>query len=373
MIVVREVTERRDVARALRALHPEVYRGVAGWHDPPMALHLARLDPRQEPIWREAERAHLFAERDGRPLGRLVAFVPPEGASAPAGSRTGRFALFEAVDDDAVADALFGAAFAWLARRGCGAIEGPFAFSIHDEVGLLVEGFDRPPAFLMPFNPPSAERHLLRLGFSPTRSFYSAAWELRRDGVPRADRKGLAAGAGLTLRPFSLAHREQEVREIVRVYNEAFEANWGFEPLTLAAARTTMDQLVQFGDPRIVRLAELEGRVVGLALLVPDPNALLHATRGSPGWLRLVRLAVTAKLRRLRSLRFITLAVSPRHRGLGIAHALIRDAAEITIGLGYRTAELSYVDSANDAMRGILEGLSLPSVKRYATYHRRLP
>lgn len=373
MIAVREVTESRDVARALRALHREVYRGVAGWHDPPMALHLARLDPGQEPIWREAERVHLVAEREGRPVGRVIAFVPPERARAPAGGRTGRFALFEAVDDDAVADALFGAAFAWLARRGCGAVEGPLAFSIHDEVGLLVEGFDRPPAFLMPFNPPSAERQLLRLGFTPTRSFFSVAWELARDGFPRADRKELAAGAGLTLRPFSLARREQEVREIVRVYNEAFEANWGFEPLSLEAARTTLDQLVRFGDPRIVRLAELEGRVVGLALLVPDPNALLHATRGAPDGLRLLRLALTAKLRRLRSLRFITLAVSPRHRGLGIAHALIRDAAEITIGLGYRTAELSYVDSANDAMRTILERLSLPRAKRYATFRRALP
>jgi GNAT superfamily N-acetyltransferase len=374
LIDVRALTDRRDVARALRRLLPEAYRGVAGWHAPPMAFHLARLDPAQEPIWREAERVHLVAERDGRPVGRLVAFVPPEAARAPPGTRTGRFALFEAIDDDEVSRALVAAASRWLAERGCTAVEGPFAFSIHDEVGLLVDGFEDPPAFLMPFNPPHAERHLLRLGFTPTRTFFSAAWELRRDGVPvRPDRKDLAAPDGLALRPFSLARRAEDTAAIVEVYNAAFEGNWGFERLSLDAARTLVDQFIRFGDPRIVRVAELEGRLAAFALIVPDPNAQLHATRGQPDWLRLLRLAGAVKLRRLRKLRFITLAVRPEARGRGIAHALIRDAARVCVALGYRTAELSYVDGDNAAMGGILDGLSLPRTKRYATFRRALP
>lgn len=374
MIDVRALTDRREIARALRQLLPEAYRGVAGWHAPPMAFHLARLDPAQEPIWREAERVQLVAERDGRPVGRLVAFVPPEAARAPNGTRTGRFALFEAVDDDAVSDALFAAAFRWLGERGCGAVEGPFAFSIHDEVGLLVDGFEDPPAFLMPFNPPHAERQLLRLGFTPTRSFFSAAWELRRDGVPvRADRKDLATPARLALRPFSLARRAEDTAAIVEVYNAAFDGNWGFERLSLDAARTMVDQFIRFGDPRLVRIAAMGGEIAGFALVVPSPNAQLHGTLGQPDWLRLVRLAVDVKLRRLRHARFITLAVRPELRGRGVAHALIRDVAQTGAALGYRTAELSYVDDGNDPMRGILDGLSLPRTKRYAIFRRALP
>ena len=372
MVTVRPLTEPRDVARAYRALLPEVYRGVAGWHAPPMAFHLARLDPEQEPIWREAEKELLVAERGGRAVGRLLAFVPPEAARAPAGARAGRFALFDTIDDDDVVNALFARAFSWLRARGCASVEGPFAFSIHDEVGLLVDGFDRPPAFLMPFNAPHAAGHLLRLGFEQIRTFRSAEWKLRRDRVPvRADRKDLAT-ADLVLRAFSLARREEDTRALVEVYNAAFDASWGFAHLSLGTARVMVEQFLQFGDPRIVRFAELEGRPVGLAVALPDPHAHLHATRGQPDWLRLARLMLAVKLRRLRHARLMTLAVLPEHRGKGIAHALVRDIASAGIPLGYRTAELSYVDSDNDGMNGILSGLSLPRTKRYALFRRAI-
>jgi GNAT superfamily N-acetyltransferase len=157
------------------------------------------------------------------------------------------------------------------------------------------------------------------------------------------------------------------------VYNAAFAGNWGFEPLPDEAARLLVEQFVTFGDPRLVRIAELGGAPVGFALVVPDPNAHLHATRGQPEWLRLLRLAAAVKLRRLRHARFMTLAVLPEQRGRGVAHALVRDIATVGVALGYRTAELSYVDAGNDAMTAILAGLSLPRTKRYALFRRALP
>ena len=373
VIAVTRPGGRREIARAFRELLPEVHRGSPGWHAPPVAFDLARLDPAQEPIWRDAQRALLVAERGGRAVGRLLAFVPPEALGAPAGSRTGRFAWFDAVDDAAVVDALFGEALRWLAARGCGDVVGPLAFSMHDEVGLLVEGFERPPAFLMPFNAPHAAAHLARLGFSPVRELRSAAWSLA-DGVPvRPDRKDLGAPADLALRGFSLARRDEDTRALLEVYNAAFAGNWGFEPLREEGARLLVEQLVRFGDPRLVRIAERAGRAVAFALVVPDPNAHLHATRGQPGWLRLLRLAVTAKRRRLRHARFMTLAVLPAERRRGIAHALVRDVATVGRRLGYRAAELSYVDAGNNPMNAILAGLSLPRTKRYVVYRRAIP
>lgn len=371
MVHVAAEEEPRAIARAYRELFPVVYRGVPGWHSPPLAFHLARLDPREEPIWRGAARVLLVARRAGRAVGRLLAFVPEREATRPEGARSGRFALFDAVDDAAVVDGLFGAALAWLRGRGCGDVMGPLAFSIHDEVGLLVDGFDEPPAWLMPFNPPHAEAHLVRLGFEPVRRFASATWTLERDGVPvRGDRRDLAVPPDLSVRAFELAHREAETAALLAVYNAAFAGNWGFEPLSAEGARLLVDGFVRFGDPRLVRIAERGGAPVGFVLTVPDPNALLHSTRRRPDAWRLLRLALAVKLKRLRHVRVITLAVLPAHRRAGVAHALVRDLAEAALGLGYVSGELSYVDAGNDAMNGILAGLGLPKTKRYALYRR---
>ena len=371
-LATRAVHDRREIARAYREIFAAAYADVPGWHDPPLPFHMARLDPRQEPIWREAERTLLVAERDGRARGRVLAFVPAEELRRDAGARGGRFALFDAADDES-AEALLGAACAWLRERGCREVVGPLAFSMHDEVGLLVEGFDEPAAFMMPFNPPGAAAQLARHGFSETRRFWTYTWDLRRDAVPlRSDRKDQQAPPGLTLRPFSLADRERQTAGLLEVYNAAFADNWGFEPLSPEECRMFVDQFIQFGDPRLVRVAELDGRLVGFILCIPDPNRLLHATRGQPSWWRLARLILAVKLKRLRTARVITLAVRPELRRSGVGHALIRDLAEAGRALGYQSAELSYIDAGNEAMNRILQDLGFPRRKTYAVFHRSL-
>ncbi|HEY3356403.1 MAG TPA: GNAT family N-acetyltransferase [Polyangia bacterium] len=370
---VREVEGRDAIVRGYRELFAAAYEGVPGWHDPPMPFHLARLDPRQEPIWRTAPKALFFAYEGGRAVGRVLAFVPPEQLERPLGARAGRFGLFDCVAAPAVGDALLAAACDWLRGEGCTEVAGPFAFSMHDEVGLLVDGFDEPPSFLMPFNPPAAQAHLERAGFAETRRFWTYEWELERDRVPLGqDRKDERPPAGLTLRAFNLRERERETAGLLEVYNAAFADNWGFTALTADECRMFVDQFIRFGDPRLVRVAELDGRLVGFVLTVPDPNRLLHATRGQPGWLRLARLMLAVKLKRLRHARVITLAVRPELRHHGIGHALIRDNAESAIARGFRTGEMSYIDAGNEAMNTILGDLRFPRRKTYAVFRRAL-
>ena len=75
------------------------------------------------------------------------------------------FGFFETVDDYAVAEALLDAATGWLRERGYTGVRGPVNPSMNDTAGLLVEGFDREPTILMPYNPPYYVDFLERYGF----------------------------------------------------------------------------------------------------------------------------------------------------------------------------------------------------------------
>ena len=81
----------------------------------------------------------------------------PSGTAKPWGA--------SAVDDQAVADALFDAARAWFAERGISQLRGPANPSMNYECGLLVEGFDSPPTFMMTYNPPYYAKLIERAGF----------------------------------------------------------------------------------------------------------------------------------------------------------------------------------------------------------------
>ena len=65
--------------------------------------------------------------------------------------------------------ALLKAAEDWLANRGMKRVQGPFSFSINDEMGLLVAGFDRPPAIMMGHARPYYRTHIEALGYAKAR------------------------------------------------------------------------------------------------------------------------------------------------------------------------------------------------------------
>ena len=53
---------------------------------------------------------------------------------------------------------LLDAAEGWVADQGMTIIRGPLNFSMNDEVGTLIEGFDEPPMLMMTYNPATTRR-----------------------------------------------------------------------------------------------------------------------------------------------------------------------------------------------------------------------
>src|SRR4029434_5135132 len=68
--------------------------------------------------------------------------------------KVGFFGFFECEYDEGAIRALFAAATEWVRARGFDTLRGPASFSVNDECGLLVDGYDTPPTLMMPHNPP---------------------------------------------------------------------------------------------------------------------------------------------------------------------------------------------------------------------------
>ncbi len=114
-----------------------------------MATLLSRS---KNPFFEHAEAEYFLAERGGEVVGRIAA-IANRLHNETHDDQVGFFGFFECVDDKAVADALFAAAAEWLRARGFDTVRGPASFSVNDECGLLVDGFDTPPTLMMPHNP----------------------------------------------------------------------------------------------------------------------------------------------------------------------------------------------------------------------------
>lgn len=123
-----------------------------------LAWERYRLDRHRNPYLEEADAAALLARRGGQAIGRI-------SVHAVEGDTEGRFGHWWLPDDGEVADALLEAARAWLAERGCTSMNGPVTFTVDQEAGVLVEGFEVAGLTGRPWHPPHLAELLVRSGF----------------------------------------------------------------------------------------------------------------------------------------------------------------------------------------------------------------
>jgi hypothetical protein len=103
-------------------------------------------------FFENADMGMFVAFQGDTPVGRVAA-IHNKAHNEHYGDHTGFFGFFECVRDGAdTAAALMEAAGTWLAERGLESVRGPVNPSMHAECGLLIQGFDSPPAILMPHN-----------------------------------------------------------------------------------------------------------------------------------------------------------------------------------------------------------------------------
>jgi hypothetical protein len=370
-IRVEEVGGRRGLARFLdvpRRLHPPGSPWVA-----PLDYERRRFfDPRRNAFFeRGSIRLFVASDRAGRAVGRVAAIDNPAHNEFQQ-TRLGFFGFFEAPDDPELAGALLEEAARCARERGHGGLHGPVNPSTNHPCGLLVEGYEDPPALEMPWNPPYYERLLRDTGFAPVREMVSVRHAIH-GAIPERLARAKAVQQkrhGFTVRELDLRRFREELAIFKTVYNEAWSANYGFVPLSERELEDLARDFRPLIDPKLCHIAEVGGEPAGVSLSLPDFNQALKPLRGRLlpfGWLRLLR-----GLKRISRMRGMVLGVRARFRGLGIDHALLHDGLAGAIANGYRAIEIGWVLADNEPMLRALQRAECVIAKRYRLYEREL-
>ncbi|HSB55914.1 MAG TPA: hypothetical protein VLD58_16240, partial [Gemmatimonadales bacterium] len=294
------------------------------------------------------------------------------------GDRVGFFGFFECENDQLIADALFDAAATWLRARGFDTMRGPASFSVNDECGLLVQGFDTPPTLMMPHNPPYYASLLEGSGFAGTKNLLVYQGGAMDHYIPVPER--LARGTelirqrqGITLRALDMKRFDADVAEIKRIYNEAWQKNWGFVPMTEHEIDHLAEQFKPVVIPDIVPFAEKDGRVIGFGIVLPDLNEILQTNRSGRLLPVLPKLLWRLQRRRFKRARILLLGILPEYQGKGV-DAMLYHWIWTQCGekLGITWGEAGWILEDNAAMNAGLEKMTFRVYKTYRLYDRTL-
>jgi GNAT superfamily N-acetyltransferase len=366
---VAPVRSRRELA-AFVAFPYTLYRGDPLWA-PALRRDVRVLLSRQDnPFFEHGEAEYLLARRGGRIVGRIAA-IENRLHNQFHSDRVGFFGFFESANDASVAAALFDAAAAWLRARRLTTMRGPASFSTNDECGLLIDGFETPPVLMMPHNP----RHYVALveaaGFAKAKDLL--AYQTTHDRLPERLVEGselLKERRGITVRLLDLSHFDEEVALVKRLYNAAWERNWGFVPMTDREIDHLAKQLKPVVVPELVAFAEKDGATIGFAVALPDLNVALRANpsgRLFPGILKILWAS-----RGIARLRVLLLGTLGEWRGKAVDALLYRTIWENGCRRGFQWAEAGWILEDNHPMRNGLVRMGFEVYKTYRLYDRQL-
>jgi hypothetical protein len=366
---VRPVRSRSDLRRFIK-LPFAIHRDHAQWIPPLIWERKQFLDRKKNPYFRHAEAEYFMAWRDDKPVGRITAMVDRQFNDYH-GWKWGTFGNLEFFDDQEAVGALIDAADAWVRERGMDRLVGPMDFTMNDEVGILIEGFELPPMLKQPWHPPYYQRLIEEHGLEKAHDLLM--WNLevsdRSSVLPIIDDLASKVGNhGITLRHMDKKDLENEMRRFVEVYNAAWKNNWGFTPISEHEAIQTAKDLKIVIDADWTWVAEYEGETIGVALTIPDFNQVLAKMNGRIlpfGWLKALRHK--PKIDRVR---VGFLGVKPEYQHTGVAAGFYVEHFEMATRKPQDGGEMGWILESNKGMNRGMEAMGGRVVKKYRLYER---
>lgn len=349
-----------------------LYRDSPNWVAPIRLMQKDVQNVCKNPFYKNADMAMFLAQVDGKPAGRIAA-IHNHNYNAHSGETSGFFGFFECIDNQSTANLLFKVATDWLTNRGVTDIYGPMSPNMMGEIGVLVDGFDVSPMFLMPYNYPYYDKLIKGAGFD--KHVDLLAYNITKDSthlsrVEKAESIVMKRYSTLNVRKINLKKWKDEVVIIRDIFNQAWSRNWGFTPLGAEEFEFLVGDMRYLLDTELALVVEDRGKPVAFSVGLPDINIILKQIGTGKlfptGWYHLL-----TGIKKIRKLRLLLMGIVPEYQGKGIDALMNLHTIRNGLAKGYTEAEFSWLLETNTSVINLAERFGATITKRYRVYKKQ--
>lgn len=348
----------------------KIYRGNSHWVPPIKKDIKLKLNSEKHPFFENARVKLFIVERKNEIVGRIVSIINERYIDFHK-ERVGFFGMFECINDIDTAKILFKAAEDWCRENNMQSIIGPVNLSTNYNCGFLLEGFDLDPAIMMPYTP----KYYLELSEECEYKKVKDLYAYLKTDVGTVDRiikivQRVKQKENVVIRPIDMKNYYKEVELIKKIYDSAWELNWGFVPMTPSEMDLMATELKPIIDPNLVLFAEVNGEAVGVSITLPDINFLLKKLNGKFGLIALIKFIYYRK--KVKGLRNIIFGLKKEYRLTGISYVLYYETALRSAKVGYEFCEMSWNLEDNKMITRFNETIGGKLYKKYRLYEKYL-
>ena len=314
------------------------------------------------------------AYRDERIVGRISGILQ-KASNEKTGEKRVRFTRFDAIDDQEVASALFGAVEDWARSKGMNEVVGPLGFSDLEREGLLVEGFDQLSTFEEQYNADYYPRLVEAAGYRK-----EVDWLESRLYAPEEDDGSLKKTTDFILKRYNLRFGEaKSVRDFIRRYadqffallDEAYKDLYGTVPFTEGMKKLIISNFLLIVDLKHVAvILDENGKVVCLGICFPSIAKAVQPSGGRLTPPALIRLLKAIKRPKVLDLGLI--AVAPEYMNRGVSVAISAELLRMLWEDGVEYAETNLNLETNHAIQNQWKRFRQVQHKRRRSYVKQL-
>ena len=365
-IKIIEVSNKRELLAFIR-FPLSLYKNDP-FYSPQLTHDLKSHFTRKNPIFDEAEISFFLAFKDGSLAGRIASIVNHVHIRVQ-NEHAGFFGFFECINDREVAASLLDTVRLRLKEKGLSVMRGPMNFSVNEECGFLIEGFDEPPMLMTPYNPPYYNELMAEYGLVKAKDLHAYVHDVKPELPEKIMRvAAIAEKKGITARQVTKDNFMQVMRDFREIYNVAWEHNWSFIPMSDRELEYSSRQLNPIVVHDLIVVAEKDGEPVGIIGMVPDFNVVLRKMKGSLNPVTIIKALYYS--RKIPDLRMMILGIKPEYRNKGVDAILFREGFKGVTRGRYKRVEFSWILEDNINVIRQVEMIGSRLYKIYRIYEK---
>jgi hypothetical protein len=350
-----------------------IYKSDPHWV-PPLKMALKdMLNLNKHPFYKTAKIKTWVAEIDGVVVGRIMA-INNSAYNDFQKTKIGHFGFFESVDDKNVAQKLLETAESFLKAEGLTSVQGPMNPGTNYECGLLINGFEDDPQIMMTYNPRYYQTQIENLGYAKTMDLlaYNINADFKMADIILRIAERTEKKSKVSFRNVNKKNWAQEIEILFDIYNDAWEANWGFVPMTKEEFFHTAKDLKDIVDEKLVQIAEVNGQPAGFILTLPDLNQVFkQIPNGNLLPTGVFKILFPKKY--INRVRVITMGIKKQYRKIGLETLLYKyNQINILKNPLIKNIEMSWILENNLEMNKPLITMGAEAYKTYRIYEKNL-
>lgn len=180
----------------------------------------------------------------------------------------------------------------------------------------------------------------------------------------------------VTIRKVDRKNLKGEFQLFKDLYNQAWEKNYGFVPMTPRELDALVESLGQFFEPELAFFGYVEEQPAGFLMVIPDFNQVLlkaYARPGEPEIFTLVKALWHWKIRPcIDWVRVPLMGVKEEYRNRGVDVAMYFHGLDTMLKLGYKYGDTGWILETNQTMMSIAKNFGQKLYKTHRLYQKQL-